>query len=561
MNLDTFEITIFLFSIGVMLFAARSLGELLRLVKQPIVIGEILAGIILGPTIFGLLLPEQYNFLFNSSKNIEIALDGITTLAVVMLLLVSGIEVDLSVTIKQGKAALYTSIMGILFPFTVGFGMAYYFPDLLGIKHESMRLVFALFVGTALSITALPVVARTLMDLNIFKTEIGFLIIASAMLNDLVGWIIFSIILGMVGSAVHGFGFGTTVALTFLFIFFTLVIGRKIINFILPYIQRKITFPGGVLNFILITGLLSAAFTEFIGVHAIFGAFIIGIAIGDSAHLQENTRDIIQQFVTNIFAPLFFVSIGLRINFIQHFDFSIVLIFLVLAFLGKVVGCGLGAYWGGLDKDKALAVGFGMNSRGAMEIVLGILALRFGLIQETVFVALVIMALVTSISSAPLMSIFLRRINFRISFTGLLSPKLIIDSSATDKYEAINELCLLVSEQIKIPPKKIYDAIIKREKEMPSGSQNYLALPHAKMKIEKPVVAISINQKGVDFGCIDNLPAKIILMLLVPQNENELQLKLLSEIAKEFKSAEKVEQLLSTNSHREFVTLLKNITN
>lgn len=146
MNLDTFEITIFLFSIGIMLLAARGLGELLRLVKQPIVIGEILAGIILGPTIFGLLFPDQYNFLFNSSKNIEIALDGITTLAVVMLLLVSGIEVDLSVTIKQGKTALYTSIMGILFPFTVGFGMAYYFPDLLGIKHESMRLVFALLL-------------------------------------------------------------------------------------------------------------------------------------------------------------------------------------------------------------------------------------------------------------------------------------------------------------------------------------------------------------------------------------------------------------------------------
>ena len=283
--MNSAEITIFLISISIMLLMARGLGELLRLIKQPIIIGEIFAGIILGPTLLGMVFPEIYHNLFESSANNKIALEGITNIAVVMLLLVSGLEVDLSVMLKQGKIALFTSVMGIAVPFGLGFGASYFFPEFMGIKDENMILVFSLFIGTALSITALPVVARTLMDLNIFRTEMGLIIIAAAMLNDLVGWIIFSIILSMIGTSGHGFSFEPTITLTLLFIFFTLFIGRKMIHKILPIIQSKLTFPGGVLNFILILGFLSAAFTEYIGIHAIFGAFIIGVAIGDSASL------------------------------------------------------------------------------------------------------------------------------------------------------------------------------------------------------------------------------------------------------------------------------------
>jgi Kef-type K+ transport system membrane component KefB/mannitol/fructose-specific phosphotransferase system IIA component (Ntr-type) len=542
MNLSANDITLFLIGISVMLFFARVFGEVSRALKQPIVIGEIIAGIVLGPTIFGMLFPDIFNSLFTSSKNISIAYDGLTTLAVIMLLLVSGLEVDLSVVLKQGKTAIITSFMGVFFPFTVGFAAAYLFPESLGIVNIEQRLVFSLFVGTALSITALPVVAKTLMDLNIFKTEIGTVIIASAMVNDLIGWMIFSIILSMIGTAQHGLSFGSTVGLTFLFVGFSLIIGRKLINHILPVIQTKTSFPGGVINFILILGFLGAAFTEYIGIHAIFGSFIIGIAVGDSAHLKEHTKEIIHQFITNIFAPLFFVSIGLRVNFIAHFDIVIVLVFLILAFAGKVIGCGLGAYLGGMKKDDALAVGFGMNSRGAMEIILGILAYDFGLINEKVFVALVIMALFTSISSAPLMSIFLNRVK---NFKGLLNPKLIFISDAINKKTLISELAQKVSEIIKIDKEIIISEVLKREEIMPTGIANSLALPHAKIKISKPIVAIALLKNEIDFEAADSIPSKIVVLLLTPENDNELQLKLLSDIAKTFGDKSKVDDLLS----------------
>lgn len=557
MHLTSNDITILLLSISVMLFVARGVGELMRLIKQPLVIGEILAGIILGPTILGLIYPELFHSLFNKSGSVNLVLEGITTISVVMLLLVSGIEVDLAVVLKQKKTALITSIMGIVVPFGLGFLAAYLFPEFFGIRDQSMRLVFALFIGTALSITALPVVARTLMDLNLFKTDIGYLIIASAMVNDLVGWIIFSIILRMVGTASHAFSFGTTLLFTFGFMIIVLFFGRKVINYVIPFVQKKFSFPGGILNLVLILGFFASAFTEYIGVHAVFGAFIIGIAIGDSAHLQERTKEIIEQFITNIFAPLFFVSIGLRINFINNFDFWIVSILLLLAFAGKVIGCGLGAYWGGMKKEESLVVGFGMNSRGAMQIVLGTLALQVGLIHEKVFVAIVIVAILTSISSAPLMNIFVRRIARKTQFRNLLKPEMTIIGDLSDKELIIKRLSSLIETKLRLPVDTISRKILEREASFPSGIANYLAIPHIRADVKDPALAVYISSQGAGFGALDGLPSKAVFLLVTPLNENELHLKILADIVNEFKELKRAEQLISVSETSDLIKMLK----
>src|SRR5690606_18351902 len=156
--------------------------------------------------------------------------------------------------------------------------------------------------------------------------------------------------------------------------------------------------------------------------------------IGDSVHLKEQTREIIQQFITNIFAPLFFVSIGLRVNFIAHFDLSIVLVLLILAFVGKVTGCGIGARIGGLKKNDALAVGFGMSSSGAMGIIIGLLALQYGVIENNVFVGLVIMALFTSMTGAPLMNFFLKK---KYTLQNLLKPEYVFFTDVKSKEDII----------------------------------------------------------------------------------------------------------------------------
>jgi Kef-type K+ transport system membrane component KefB/mannitol/fructose-specific phosphotransferase system IIA component (Ntr-type) len=550
------QITIFIFSIGLLLILAKLLGELFNKINQPAVIGEILAGILLGPTVFGMISPETFHTLFPATGELRIALDGITTIAVVLLLLVSGLEVDLSTVLRQRKTAISTGLLGIVFPFSLGFSVAYFFPQLMGVEDDGSHFVFALFMGTALSISALPVIAKTLMDLNIFKTEIGFIIISAAMFNDLVGWLIFSLILGMIGEQSHGMGFLSTVAITFAFLIIVLLLGRKLFNKILPWIQNKLSFPGAVLNFIIIAGLMGAAFTEFIGIHAIFGAFIVGIAIGDSVHLKERTRELIQQFITNIFAPLFFATIGLRVNFITNFDLSITVIILILAFSGKILGCGYGAYISGMSKNESIAVGFGMNSRGAMEIILGLLALQYGLINENIFVALVFMALLTSMTSAPFMNYFLTKRD-KLNLDSLLIRRHFFFSNANSKKDVLSELLKLAAAESRLNDQVtcLYDS----EEFLTSGLVNYLAIPHARIKSNSPLIITAYNADGFNFDSNDGLPSKIIMLLLTPENKNELQLQLLSEISKKFRNKAQIEFLFEKTNEDEFFTALKNL--
>ena len=392
-----------LLCIGTMLLIGRLFGEFFRKLKMPLVVGELVAGILLGPSLLGKYFPVLDDIVFTTKGKVGLVLNGITSISVIMLLFVAGMEVELSVIRQQGKTAFKTSLIGLVIPMVLGFFAGKYFFGFLGESGVESSLTFSLFMGTAMAISALPVIARTLMDLDLFKTKIGMIIIAAAMFDDLIGWIMFSVILGMMHTGSNPYAFLFTLAYTLGFAIFMLSIGRVMINKSLPWAKRNLSWPGGVLAISLGLAFLGAAFTEKIGIHAIFGAFIVGITFGDSVHLNEKTRDIIHQFVTNIFAPLFFVSVGFKLNFVQNFDLQIVLLVFGLAVVTKLLGAGLGALWGGLNFKEAVAVGFGMNARGAMEILLGTLALDAHLISSQLFVALVVMAVVTSIMAGPML--------------------------------------------------------------------------------------------------------------------------------------------------------------
>lgn len=397
-----------LFQLSIMILMGRLFAEIARRLRQPAVVGEIIAGIILGPTIMGMLQPEWFQSLFPVNDSSGVVLAGFVQVAVVMLLFIAGLEVDLHIVWQQGGQAVITSLFGLVVPFALGFVFPYYFPEFFGMAEDSSDFIFALFMGTAMAITALPVIVRILMDTNLFKSRMGLLVVASAMIDDVIGWLIFSVILGMIGKGGHGMPLISTVILTLSFTAVMLTVGRGVINRILPWINKRMAWPGGILSLSLALCFLGASFTEYIGIHAVFGAFIIGVSVGDSEHFSERAKEIVHQFINNIFAPLFFVSIGLRVNFVANFDLGLTLIIIIIAFAGKVIGCGVGTRLGGFTWREALAAGFGMNARGAMEIILAIVALENGLINEKVFVSLVIMALVTSMTSGPLMKWFLK---------------------------------------------------------------------------------------------------------------------------------------------------------
>lgn len=407
-TLTSDNITVMFLSLGVLLCVARLLGEIAQWLKQPAVLGELLAGVLLGPTILGSLAPELSGILFPLRGVNAIALDAIATLAIVLFLLVAGMEVDLSTVWKQGKIGCKVGITSIVMPFSIAFFAALAIPESLGRNVNVDPLIFALFFAIAISISALPIIAKTLMDMGLYRSDLGMVVISAAVFNDLVGWIVFAVILGLIGDqSGSGNAIMMTIALTLAFVGITLTVGRWLIHKALPLVKAYTRWPAGELSFALILGLLGAAFTQWIGIHAIFGAFIVGVAIGDSSHLRERSRVIIDKFISFIFAPVFFASIGLKVNFLTQFDFPLILTVLLIACVCKLIGGVMGARWGGMAPREAWAVGFGMVSVGAMGIIVGMIALNAGIINERLFVALIIMAMITSMMSGPFMQMIL----------------------------------------------------------------------------------------------------------------------------------------------------------
>jgi Kef-type K+ transport system membrane component KefB/mannitol/fructose-specific phosphotransferase system IIA component len=527
-------IAIFL-ALGVLLATARLLGEIAQRLGQPAVVGEIVAGILLGPTLLGAVWPHLQRSLFPASGNVPIVIDGFKSVAIALFLLVAGMEVDLSTILRLGKTSIFVAMAGFIVPFILGAGAALLAPHALGCEEGESATLFAIFLGVALSISALPVIAKTLMDLNLYRSELGMIVIASAVVNDLAGWLVFAMILAAMGVQTGPGGVVGTIAATLLFAGFMLTGGRWLINRLLPWLQAYTTWPGGVLGFSVALALFAAAFTEWIGIHAVFGAFLVGIAIGDSRHLREQTRRAILDFVSFIFAPLFFASIGLRLDYAEHFDLGIVAAVLAIACLGKVLGCGLAAFAMGVDRRTSGAIGFAMNARGAMEIILGMLALQNGLINEQMFVALVVMALVTSMISGPAIAKLLR-LRKPARFIDYLAPQgFAPELSAQDRFEAIRELMPLLSTGHKFDAQKAIEAVIAREEAGGSGLEHQIAVPHARLAgLSKPLVAVGVSAAGIDFDSADGQPAHIVCLVLSPADHSDEHLALMADVARTF---------------------------
>jgi Kef-type K+ transport system membrane component KefB/mannitol/fructose-specific phosphotransferase system IIA component (Ntr-type) len=550
-------------SLGLLLLAARLLGELAKRFNQPSLLGELIAGILLGPTVLGHLAPQANLQLFPTTGPQSAAFKGIMSLAVVLFLLVVGMEVSLSSILRQGRTALVVSLSGILVPFAIGYGVAVSAPHLLGMTPGADATIFSLFFATAMAISALPVIAKTLMDINLFRSDLGMVVISSAICNDLVGWIIFAVVMGMMGVSAHPEGGGSvssTVALTLLYIGIALTAGRWVLHRTLPWIQAHLSWPGGVLSFTLAMALLGAALMEHIGLHAIFGSFLVGVVIGDSHHLRERTRLVIEQFISFFFAPLFFASIGLRVDFFANFDLPMVAVVLAIACAGKILGCTAGARLAGMAPRESWAVGFAMNSRGMMEIILGTLALQAGIINERTFVALVVMALVTSLMAGPLIQRALQRKRV-MRFTDHLNGRnFVLNLKAANRDDAIRELCQLAAGNAGLDVERVTAAVLEREQSMSTAIGNHLAVPHARLAgLSAPVVAVGLSRPGLAFHALDGEATHIVVLLLTSTEDDGEQLELLADVAKTFKSIEARAQAEAVASYTEFLALVRTL--
>jgi Kef-type K+ transport system membrane component KefB/mannitol/fructose-specific phosphotransferase system IIA component (Ntr-type) len=555
-HLSPHDVMTMFMALATLLGCAKLAGELMQKLGQPSILGEISVGILLGPTVLGHYKPGIYAALFPSTGPMPIVLETVTTLGVVFFLLTAGLEIDLRSIVRQGKSALLVSFFGVIFPFAAGFAAAELFPHYLGAEVGADRRIFALFIGTALSISALPVIAKILMDLNLLRSEMGTVIMSSAMFDDLVGWILFSLVLGMMSPTSHSAnGLKHTIILVLLFAGLTLTIGRWLIDKILPFIQAHTTWPGGMLGFIFTLTLAGAAFTEYAGIHAVFGAFIIGIAVGESSHLRKRTSDHIHEIVTNVFAPFFFASIGLRTNFVSNFNLGLTVTVIAVACVGKLLGAGWGARLGGMDRKASLAVGLAMNARGAMEMILGILALQAGLIREQMFVALVIMALFTSLVSAPSIKFLIHR-RRALTLKDVVSQKLFLPNiEANTRLGALRQMCEVAADAVSNAPERFLRIVSERERIAPSGWADHIAIPNARVNgLTRPLVVVGRSAHGIDFDARDGKAARLIILILT--GDNQSQHDLLGDASDLFNNKEAIDQAIAATSFIELVAAL-----
>lgn len=555
------ELVQFLLGLAALLGVARGLGEICRKLGLPAVMGEILAGILIGKTLLGRVAAPAFTWLFPTGT-VQTLLSGYTTVAVVLLLVVAGLEIDLSVVRRSGRGVLLTSLLGALVPFALGWGMSQILPDS-DLADPSRRGLHAAFLGIALSISALPVIARTLMDLGILKTEIGLLVISSAVVDDLIGWTAFSVLARQFASHEEASlaGIGISVGMTIVFVVLTLLVVRPLADLVLAKMQPDpATEPpmGRVLSLIMVLALLGAAATQALGMHAVFGGFVMGLAVGDSKRLRQHTRHVLQEFVTHVFTPVFFATMALRIDFAEAFDLRLIGIVLAISCVAKVAGCAVGSRVSGAGWREALAIGFGMNSRGAMEILLASLALEAKIIRPSVFVSLVVMAIVTSMISGPAVSRLLKGQSTPLADM-LTKGVVLVDVAGTTPGDIVRALSRALAARLGMTGdgNNFARLVLEREEQTSTGLGDGCAIPHAEVEgIDEPVLAFARTHEGIDFNSPDGKPVRLVFMLLTPPKAFERELRILAQLARTLRKEGIRKGLLTVHDRQDVISVL-----
>ncbi len=395
-----------LVQISVLLITARIFGELSQKLGQPVVLGEILAGIFLGPSLLGNLFPFIHGHIIPVTENQINLLEVITLIGAMFLLLITGLETDLQLVKHHAKKTLGIAFGELPFSLACGFAFGFLIPNTLLVDPDQ-RVIFALFIAIAISLSAIPVIAKVLMDLKLIRRDIGQITLAVGMFDDTVAWILLSIVLGLIGGEAVSIG---SVSYSFLkvilFVGLSFFIGKFIIRHLLNFTLNRISSRDKILTLIIVFTFALGAVVQAIGLEAVLGAFVAGIIFAQSPAVPKESIDKLESTTFAIFAPIFFASAGLKVNVIDLFKPDLILIgagLISVAIFSKFIGAYFGArVFAKTDHWTALSFGAGLNARGAIQIIIATIGLSFGILSQEIYSLIIITAVVTSLM-APIM--------------------------------------------------------------------------------------------------------------------------------------------------------------
>lgn len=393
----------------VIMGAARISGSLFRRMGQPVVCGEIAGGLILGPSLFGRFFPGAFQTVFDPSVGSIFSI--LSQVGLVLLMFLIGLEFDFGHLADNRRTALSVSITGIVVPFGLGFGLGAWMHRAL--EFRGGWLNFALFMAAAMSITAIPILGRIMIELNLNRTRIGSLTISAAAVDDASGWIILALVTAIVRSTFHP---GSLAVMVMGVVVYGLAMTLGVRPLLVKLFRAHLTKNGGDLSLngqavLLMLVFVSAAVTNMLGIFSIFGAFMLGAILYDQEELRASVNRRLQDFVTVFFLPIFFTYTGLRTDIGEMGGGALWLfcgLVLAAAVAGKFGGCALAARLSGIPPRESAMIGVMMNTRALMELIVINIGYDLGIIPKSVFFMLVFMAVATTYMTTPVLRRLIR---------------------------------------------------------------------------------------------------------------------------------------------------------
>ena len=392
-----------------LLVVGRLLGEAMQRFGQPALMGQLLAGIVLGPSLFGWLWPQAQTFLFPSDPAQKGMIDGLSQIGILMLLLLTGMETDLKLVRKSGFAAVAIALSGIAIPFACGFALGQFLPDVMVPAGD--RLVPSLFLGTALSISSIKIVAMVVREMNFMRRNLGQIIVATAIMEDTVGWVIIAITFGIAGAGGGKGGvdlpaLAKTVGGIALFLVFCFTAGRWLVFSAIRWANDNFRSDFPVITMILVIMGVGALMTQLLGVRTVLGAFMAGVLIGESPILTDHIQQQLRGMITAFFMPVFFGMSGLAADLTILKDPGLALLtagLVLVASVGKFSGAFVGSLIGRLNWREGMALGCAMNARGSTEVIVASIGLSMEALTQNLYTMIVTMAVLTTMAMPPML--------------------------------------------------------------------------------------------------------------------------------------------------------------
>ena len=403
----------FLLELALLILVGRLLGEAMQRIGQPAVIGQLLGGLLLGPSVFGALWPDAQHMIFPREPVQKAMIDAVAQLGVLLLLLLAGMETDLRLVRKVGRPAAAISIAGIALPFACGYALGELMPDSM-LPDANRRMLTSLFLGTALSISSVKIVAMVVREMNFTRRNLGQLILAAAVIDDTIGWLIIALTFSLASRGeVDAVSLTQSFVGTLAFLAIAFTAGRRIVFSMIRWANDNLRGEAPVISLIVLIMAALAMATHAIGVHTVLGAFVAGILVGGSPILTRSIDMQLRGLIAGLFMPVFFGLAGLSAD-LTILKSPRLLLFtaglVVIASIGKFAGAYVGGMFGRLSARESLALGCGMNARGSTEVIVASIGLSMGVLDQDLFTMIVTMAIVTTMAMPPMLRAALQRL-------------------------------------------------------------------------------------------------------------------------------------------------------